>query len=186
MSDPADRRTEEASGGPPSLQRDARGAVAPASLVGVIGWFLDYDSRVAMMRHSSVEELFQWKQRQSPPSGEETFVFDSAEDRLAIGIAQALEIYRDEAALHGWLADLLGALDESSKLNEEISAAYKLRTEEGASALAEAAKIPNVREREFYLTACWLEALCTAEARVLGWIYQELYGRAFRPDNFSH
>ena len=40
------------------------------------------------------------------------------------------------------------------------------------------------RERDIYLTCCWLETLCTAEVRVLGWAYRELYGRPFHPNNF--
>ncbi len=188
MSDPAKRQREETAGGPPAVQRDSQrsGSVTPSSLVEVIAWFLDYDPRVAVIRNPAVNELFQWKQSQQAQAGdEESFVFDNAEDRLAIGIAQALESYSDEAALHHWITELLQALDESSKLNEEIATAYKLQTTEETSALVEAAKIPNEREREFYLTACWLEALCTAEARVLGWIYHGLYGRPFHPENFN-
>ena len=26
---------------------------------------------------------------------------------------------------------------------------------------------------------CWVETLCTVEARVLGWLYKEFYGRPF-------
>lgn len=186
MSDSAKKQTEETTAGssPPVPQFDrTRGSITPSSLVQVIAWFLDYDPRVAQIRAPAVNELFQWKQGQA--SGAESFVFDSAEDRLAVGIAQALETYGDEAALHGWITELLQALDESAKLNEEIATAYKLHITEDSSALVEAAKIPNEREREFYVTACWLEALCTAEARVLGWIYQGLYGRAFHPENFN-
>jgi hypothetical protein len=32
-----------------------------------------------------------------------------------------------------------------------------------------------------YLSSCWFDALFTAEARVLGWVYQELYGKPFQP-----
>jgi len=32
-----------------------------------------------------------------------------------------------------------------------------------------------------YLTSSWIENLCTAEARFLGWIYQEMYGKPFTP-----
>ena len=40
-------------------------------------------------------------------------------------------------------------------------------------------KLTTNAEKRLYLASCWLEALCTAEARVLGWIYQEIYGRPF-------
>jgi len=35
-----------------------------------------------------------------------------------------------------------------------------------------------------FLINCWIESLCTAEIRVLGWLYQEFYRRPFRPENF--
>lgn len=157
-----------------------------AQLAEAVRWFFDYDARVAIIRHPSVEELFQWKQEQQTRETPDVYHFNTAEDRLAIGIFQAVDSNLDESSLHTWIGDLLQALDDSSKLNEEISNAYQLSTAEGASALNEAAKIPSERERYFYLNACWLEALCTAEARVLGWVYQGLYGRAFHPDTFKH
>jgi hypothetical protein len=48
--------------GPP-LQRDAYGQVDVDSVPDVIEWFLNYDQRVAIIRHRSVEEVFQWKQQ---------------------------------------------------------------------------------------------------------------------------
>ena len=45
----------------------------------------------------------------------------------------------------------------------------------------EAEKIPTEEEKRFYLTSCWIESLCTAEVRFLGWVYQELYGKPFEP-----
>ena len=74
----------------PPLLRDARGRIDVDSVPDVIQWFLDYDSRVAIIKHPRVEEVFQWKQEQSRQTSEEIFVFNSAEDRLAIGIIQAL------------------------------------------------------------------------------------------------
>ena len=79
---------------------------------------------------------------------------------------------------------MLAALDDASKTNEAIAEAYGLRPSEESPVVSEAEKIPSRREREIYLTCCWLETLCTAEARVLGWAYRALYGRAFHPDNF--
>ena len=48
-------------------------------------------------------------------------------------------------------------------------------------ALEKAAKLTTNLEKRMYLTSCWIEALCTAEVRVLGWIYQEIYGKPFEP-----
>lgn len=181
----ADARRDEPTGDtPPPLARDGEGRIESGSLVEVIQWFLDHDPRVNMIRHPNVEQVFRWKQEASRRAGEGVFEFPHAEDRLAVGIVQALVENQGEPALHGWIGQLLNALDAAAQTNEELARAYQLDTQDAASAVAEAAKIPTERGREVYLTCCWLEALCTAEARVLGWVYQELYGRPFHPDNY--
>ena len=169
---------------PPPLQQGARGTIERASLADVVQWFLDYDERVAVIKHPSVEELFQWKQEEDKRVNANFYLFTQAEDRLAIGIFQALAVHNTEAALHDWISQLLGVIEESSKTNGEISAAYNLDVSADASAVREAAKLPAQQERTIFLTSCWLETLCTAEARVLGWVYQQLYGRPFHPQNF--
>jgi hypothetical protein len=171
----------EASGVPPPIRLDSPGKINTGSVADVIQWFMERDQRVAVIRHPSVEELFQWKQHESKNESEDVFIFDHAEDRLAIGIIQALMQYTSERELHGWISQLLNTLDEASKLNEEIAEAYKLETAGGASVILEASKIPSRRERSGYLISCWLETLCTAEVRVLGWIYQELYKKPYAP-----
>lgn len=167
--------------GPPPLQRDADGDVTSGALADVIEWFLNFDPRVAIIRHPHVESVFQWKQEESLKAGEDVYQFRNGEERLAIGIAQALVAHSSESDLHGWISQLLNVLDDATKTNEGIAEAYKLDTSEEATALDEAEKLPTTGERRIYLTCCWLEALCTAELRVLGWIYQELYGKAFAP-----
>jgi len=169
---------------PPSLRRDAEGRVAPASLADVIQWFLSYDPRVAVVNFPAVEALYQWKRQEQQREQPEAFSLDRAEDRLAVGVAQALNLHDTERALHGWLRELLGALEEATKTNEAIATAYGLQPDEEMSVVTEAEKIPSRRERDIYLTCCWLETLCTAEIRVLGWVYQELYGRPFHSENF--
>jgi len=173
-----------AAGQPPLLARDELGRIELASLADLIGWFLDHDPRVNIVRHPRVEEIFQWKQAESNRAGEEVYQFANAEERLAIGIMQAIVENEGEPALHGWISQLLNALDDATKTNEEISHAYRLDTQGDASTVAEAAKIPSERGRTVFLTCCWLEALCTAEVRVLGWVYQQLYGRPFQPGNY--
>jgi hypothetical protein len=167
--------------GPPSVQLDAQGDLTTGALADVIEWFLNYDPRVAIMRHPQVESVFQWKQAESIKAGEEVYEFRSGEDRLAIGIAQALAENSTEGELHGWISQLLNVLDDATKTNEGMTESYKLDTAEESSALDEAKKLPTERERKIYLTCCWLEALCTAEIRVLGWVYQELYHIPFSP-----
>ncbi|HEY0081545.1 MAG TPA: hypothetical protein VGB61_02045 [Pyrinomonadaceae bacterium] len=171
-------------GQPPPLARDELGRIEPSSLADLIAWFLDNDPRVNMIRHPKVEEVFQWKQAESRGAGEEVYEFTNAEERLAIGIMQAIVENEGEAALHGWISQLLNALDDATKTTEEVSHAYQLDTGGEASTVDEAAKIPNARGRTIFLTCCWLEALCTAEVRVLGWVYQQLYGRPFQPSNY--
>jgi len=183
----SDHRTNEAAGashGPPPLGRDARGRVEPRSLGALIQWFLDYDERVAVVRFPAVEALFQWKQQEDLKGGAAAVAFNRAEDRLAVGVMQALVEHDTERALHAWIKELLGALDDATKTNEAVAEAYGLRPDESSSVVHEAEKIPARREREVYLTCCWLETLCTAEVRVLGWAYRELYGRPFHPNNF--
>src|ERR1041385_843472 len=102
----------------PPLQRDAAGRVDVDSVPDVIEWFLNYDQRVAVVRHPSVEEVFQWKQQQSRAQGEEVFIFKRAEDRLAIGIIQALADNSTERSLHEWIGELVGALDTDARGNQ--------------------------------------------------------------------
>jgi hypothetical protein len=166
---------------PPALRVDAEGRVEPAALADVIQWFLTYDRRVAVINYPAVEALFQLKQQEALRADPEAYAFARAEDRLAVGIMQALIEHTTERALHGWIKELLGALDEAARLNEEIALAYQLRPDEETSVVSEAEKIPSASERSIYLSCCWLETLCTAEIRVLGWAYQELYHQPFAP-----
>lgn len=168
----------------PVLGRDAYGNVDYDSLPEVIQWFLDYDERVAIIKHPKVEELFQWKQEHSRNAGENVFNFNRAEDRLAIGILQSVAHNPGERELHGWIAQLLNALQQAQQRTEEVSSAYDLDMKAANSVVEESTKIPASKTRNAFLIDCWLESLCTAELRVLGWLYQEFFGRPFRPENF--
>lgn len=165
----------------PPLRRDSYGHIDVDSVPDVIDWFVNYDQRVAVIRHPSVEEVFQWKQEQSRSQGEEVFIFNRAEDRLAIGIIQALADNPTERELHSWIRQLLGALEDASKATETTAETYQLDLRSGGSILTQADKIPFQRGRTEFLMNCWIETLCTAEARVLGWLYKEFYGRPFAP-----
>jgi hypothetical protein len=74
-----------------------------------------------------------------------------------------------------------GAQTRFSTNGIDVVTAYRLAVGADTSAVAESEKIPTAAGREVYLTYCWLEVLCTAEIRVLGWLYRELYGRQFQP-----
>ena len=175
---------ERAGSNQPVLLLDEFGAVDYDSVPDVIQWFLDYDQRVAVIKNPKVEELFQWKQEQSREAAEEVFIFNRAEDRLAIGIIQSIAHNPTERELHAWIGQLLNALNTASKATEDVTAAYQLDMNTTASVVTEAARIPAANVRADFLINCWLEALCTAEIRVLGWLYQEFYGRPFHPGNF--
>src|SRR5215212_7184190 len=138
----------------PPLQRDTSGQVDVDSIPDVIEWFLNYDQRVAVIRHRSAEEVFQWKQQHAKAQGEEVFQFKQAEDRLAIGIIQALADNSTERSLHEWIGQLLGALDVASKANETTADAYKLDLQSGGSIVKEAEKIPFQRGRTEFLLNC--------------------------------
>jgi hypothetical protein len=168
----------------PELGRDSYGNIDYDSLPEVIQWFLDYDERVALIKHGKVEELFQWKQEQSRAAGEDVFNFNSAEDRLAIGILQSVAHHPSERELHGWIGQLLNALEQAQQRTEEISSAYGLDMKQATSVVKESEKIPAAKTRNAFLIDCWLESLCTAEVRVLGWLYREMFGRPFHPENF--
>ena len=168
----------------PTLGRDDYGNIDYDSVPDVIQWFLEHDQRVAVVKHPRVEELFHWKQSETRKLGEEVFIFNRAEDRLAIGIIQALAHNPSERALHSWIGQLLNALEAASKATEITVADYQLNLTTESSVVNEAGKIPAASARVDFLMNCWLETLCTAEIRVLGWLYREFYGRPFHPDNF--
>ena len=164
---------------PPKLEKTSDGDINTNSLADLLEWFLNFDNRVALVRNPQVEELFRWKQADDAANGVETYPFENAEARFAIGVFQALGENDSEEKLGIWITDVLGALGESKQTNEEISAQYNLAQNE--SHIEQADAIPSILEKRLYLTSCWLEALCTAETRFLGWIYQELYGKPFQP-----
>ncbi|HVF86252.1 MAG TPA: hypothetical protein VM866_01625, partial [Pyrinomonadaceae bacterium] len=84
---------------PPALRRDAEGRVEPQSLADVIEWFLNYDERVAVIKFPAVEALFQQRQEETRQLDPDAFVFSRAEDRLAVGIMQAVTEHTSEPAL---------------------------------------------------------------------------------------
>ena len=128
-----------------------------------------------------MEEVFQWKQQYSQAQGEDVFAFKQAEDRLAIGIIQALADNPGERELHSWIGQLLNALETASKANESICRIVQTRLAKRRFNYEQADKIPFQRGRNESLLNCWIETLCTAEARVLGWLYKEFYGHPYAP-----
>ena len=166
---------------PPALRRDAQGKLDPSSAADVIEWFLNFDERTSRMRHAHTNELFIWKQADDEAADVETYPFENAEARFAIGVFQALQENGSEPLLGLWLNDVLGALHEARNTRAEIADANKIDETSLDSAIAKSETLTTNTEKRLYLTSCWLETLLTAEARVLGWAYQEMYGRPFTP-----
>ena len=164
---------------PPKLVKTPSGDIETNSLADLLEFFLNYDQRVALVRHPHVEELFFWKKGEDEANNIAPAPFENAESRFAVGVFQAIAENNTEEKLSRWITDVLQALGEAKGNNEDIAKSYKL--EQGSSHVKEAEKIPSKTEKRFYLTSCWIESLCTAEVRFLGWVYQELYGKPFQP-----
>ena len=164
---------------PPELRFTATGEIETASLADTLEWFLNFDERTARMRHANTDELFRWKQADDTEQGIGTYPFENAESRFAVGVFQALAENDSEPMLKLWISDVLNALHESRETTAEITEAYGLDADAEAFALQKAELLTTTTEKRLYLSSCWLEALCTAEARVLGWVYQQIYGKPF-------
>jgi hypothetical protein len=171
--------TKEAANQPPKLRLDPHGKADLGSLADVFEWFLNFDERTARIRHPLTEELFQWKQQDDKVNGVAIYPFENAEARLAVGAFQALAENETEEKLQTWIASLLEAIQDSHKTKTDIAEAYGLDADLDASAIQKSQLLTTNAEKRIYLTSCWLETLCTAEVRFLGWVYQELYGRPF-------
>ena len=166
---------------PPLLQKTENGEINIESLAGTVEWFLNYDERVAAMRHPAVDAIYQWRQQDANSNGGEMEPFARAEDRFAIGIFQAVAENDSEPALKQWMSDTLTAMQESKELAGQIAGDYKFSPEANTAPIEEANLLPTNEEKRMYLSARWFEILCTADLRVLGWIYQQLYGKPFAP-----
>jgi hypothetical protein len=164
---------------PPKIRRTSEGGTDVNSLADLLEWFLMYDERTARIRHTDTEELFQWKQADDESHGVNIYPFENAEARFAVGAFQALAENNTEPLLHKWISDVLNALHDAHETKAELSDAYNLNDDLDASSLERSKKLTTNSEKRLYLTSCWVEALCTAEARFLGWVYQELYGKPF-------
>ncbi len=170
---------QQATSQPPKL-RTAQGGPDNDSVADLIEWFLNYDERTARLRHPHSNELFIWKQADDEANGVATYPFESAEARFAIGAVQALRENNSEPMLSLWIGDCLQALHDARELRTEMTEAFGLdKADAEASPLAKAELLPSNDEKRAYLTSCWLETLYTAEARLLGWSYQDIYGKPF-------
>jgi hypothetical protein len=166
---------------PPKLRLTQTGDPDIGSMADLLEFFLNFDERTARMRHPSVNELFVWKQADDEANGTKIYPFENAEARFAVGVFQAVAENNSEPLLKLWLTDVLGALQDARETRIGLTDAYKLDDDLEASHLEKAEKLTTTAEKRVYLTCCWLEALCTAEARFLGYVYQQIYGRPFSP-----
>lgn len=175
----AEAKTQELE--PPKLNI-VNGEADVSSLADLLEWFLNYDERTARMRLAYTDELFQWKQADDDANGIGTYPFENAEARFALGTIQALKENNTEPTLQKWITEVLEALGSAREMKAEMSNAYRLDdAEPEAFALKKSEKLTTKNEKRLYLSNCWFEVLYTAEARFLGYVYQELYGRQFAP-----
>lgn len=166
---------------PPALVKTENGEINVESLANTVEWFLSYDERVAAMRHPSVDAIYQWRQQDANSNGQEMAPFPRAEDRFAIGVFQIIAENNSELSLKQWISDILTAMQESKELAGQIAGDYKFSLGANATPIDEANLLSTTDEKRMYLSARWFEILCTAELRVLGWIYQQLYDKPFAP-----
>jgi hypothetical protein len=164
---------------PPALQRTSDGDIDLKSLADLLEWFLNFDERIARVRHTATQELFLWKQADDQANGVGTYPFENAEARFAVGVFQALAENDSEPDLKAWIGDVLNALHEARETKTDLTEAYGLDDDPDASSVVRSDKLTTVVEKRMYLTACWNETLYTAEARFLGWVYQQIYGKPF-------
>ena len=166
---------------PPKLRRSEGGDIDTNSVADLLEWFLTFDERTARMRHANTDQLFKWKQADDETNGVGIYPFENAEARFAIGAVQALGENNSEPLLKMWITDVLEALGRARETKTELEHGFNLNTDLEASSLAKAEKLTTNSEKRLYLSSCWLEVLCTAEARFLGYVYQEIYGQPFAP-----
>ena len=166
---------------PPKLRRTEIGELDIGSVADLLEWFLTFDERTARMRHANTDELFQWKQKDDEAIGIGIYPFENAEARFAVGAIQALGENNSEPLLKIWITDVLEALGRARETKTELTTAFGLDSELEAFSLKKAEKLTTNTEKRLYLSCCWLEALCTAEARILGYVYQEIYDQPFAP-----
>jgi hypothetical protein len=166
---------------PPKLRKNTNGEIEANSLADLLEWFLNFDEKVSIVRQTRVEEVFQWKQQDDKVNGINTYQFENAESRFAIGCFQAVSENESEAELNAWISDILNALQEAKQTNSQIAESYNLQ-QHNVSTIEQANLIENQLEKKIYLNSCWIEALCIAEARFLGWVYQEVYRKPFQPN----
>lgn len=156
------------------------GEAEVGSLADLLEWFLNFDERTARIRMAYTEELFQWKQLNDEAHGVGTYPFENAEARFAVGAIQALKENNTEPLLKLWITDVLEALGAAREMKTEMANAYRLDdADPEAFSLKKAEKLTTNNEKRLYLSNCWFEVLYTAEARFLGYVYQEVYGKPF-------
>src|SRR3712207_3203358 len=70
----------------------------------VMQWFRDPSRRSVVTRPPKCEGRFPWKEEQPRAAGEGASRVEPPEDRLAIGVMQALAEHQGEGALRAWIS----------------------------------------------------------------------------------
>ena len=167
---------------PPKIRISETGQPDVGSVADLLEWFLNFDEKTARMRHPHSDELFRWKQADDEANGVGIYPFENAEARFALGAIQAIGENNSEPLLNLWITEVLEALGRARETKTELEHTFNLNEEDlEASPVTKAEKLTTNTQKRLYLSSCWLETLCTAEARFLGWVYQEVYGKAYTP-----
>ena len=180
MSVPESRQSADQLSHPPLL-RDPSGHVDVDSVPDVIQWFLDYDSRVAIIKHPRLKRSFNGSRNKADRTTKKYSCLAGLRIVWQLGLSRLwARTPRNAAFTPG-----LGSCSMRSTRPQRLTKPF-LRpmawTSQLTSIVTEATKIPTQRGRNDFLVNCWVETLCTAEARVLGWLYKEFYGRPYSPN----
>ena len=119
------------------------------------------------MRLPYTDELFQWKQADDEANGIGTYPFENAEARFAIGVFR-----RGDEQFRAAAADVdlgcTGSFERIARDPDGNRPFVQDGRDLGKLGARKGRKANQPGGKRLYLTSCWLETLCTAEARVLG------------------
>ena len=125
---------------PPKLRKTADGDIDINSLADLLEWFLNYDARVALVRHPHVEEFFNGSSRAMRQTvWRFTRLKMPKPDLPSVFFRRSVKtILKTE--LNHWISEVLQTFGEVKQTNEDIAAAYNL--EQDQSHIEQAEKIP--------------------------------------------
>jgi len=167
---------------PPKLRLTAEGSADIGSLADVLEWFLNFDET------HRPHEATRPSKRFSNGNSRTTRSTASRSTRSRTP-RPALPSARFQALAENDTEPKLNRLDhrypQRPRRRPDVAhrdlGILRPRRRPELYAVAKADKLTTAIEKRIYLTSSWIEALCTAEARYLGWSIRKLYGKPFHP-----